>query len=260
MRMEKQENKPNVASNFTKETDNAVQLSRRDAEEFRNFKRQKKLAEITNALTNSAVPIYGKDDVKRRLELALRYHQAAVKVLPTRLAAVKPLLLGRKIKMDCVLGGEGETLPKVKAYEGRMAKKLGAEEFTLILAPSQILEGKYGEIKREIRRVQWAVRPYKLKVWADKSYPFCVLARLARVVSELGVESFCVPYFSGCQRLRYDLLGKCKLEVSEVETLAEFQQMRGAGVERVVTSRISELYAEWLKEVENQLILSESVE
>lgn len=256
--MEPQETKMNTQA-LTKEP-TGVQLTHREAEEYRTFKRQKKMVEIAGALTRSLMPIGSRDDVKRRLEIALRFRQDAVKLTPSRLAIVKPLLMGRKLKLDCVLGGEGETLTKVKAYEGRLAKRLGAQAFTLVLTPSHIVEGKYTEIKKEIKRVQWAVRPYKLKVWMDKTYPFTVLAKMARLVSEMGVECFCVPYFSGCQRLRYDLFGNCKLEISEVETLTEFQQMVGAGVERVVTAQVLELHSEWMKEVEKIPLIAEGVE
>ena len=94
-----------------------------------------------------------------------------------------------------------------------------------------------------------------LKVWVDKKYPFPMLARLARLVSEMGADYFCVPYFVGCERLRYDLFKGCRLEVSEVETLADFKKMAGAGVERIVTQRVSEIYLEWVKEAEEALAL-----
>ena len=90
----------------------------------------------------------------------------------------------------------------------------------------------------------------KIKVWIDKKYPYPTVARIARLASEMGVDYVCVPYFFGCERLRYDLLRTCGLEVSEVETLDDFKKMAGAGVERIVTTRVLEIYTEWMKEAE----------
>lgn len=251
--MENFENQTNTEVSTKGEEE--VRISGKTAEEFRVFKRQKKMAEITGSVMRSAAKIGGKDEVKRLIDRAVRFHQAAVKVLPRRLLEVKNELLKSRVKIDCVIGGDGETLPKVKVYEGKLAKKLGAKELTLILSPTDIFLSRYGEIKKEIRRIRRAAKGLALKVWVDKKYPFPMLARLARLVSEMGADYFCVPYFVGCERLRYDLFKGCRLEVSEVETLVDFKKMAGAGVERIVTQRVSEIYLEWVKEAEEALAL-----
>ena len=247
--MENTENK-NGFGISTKETASGVTISTKDAEEYRAYKRQRKIAEITSALYRSGTPIGVKEDIKKLTERAERFHQAAVKVAPTQLSAVKGYLLKSKVKLDCIIGGDGETMSKVKEYEAKIARRAGAKELTLVLTPSSILLCRYGEIKKEIRRIKRAAKTAKVKVWVDKKYPFPMLARLARICSEMGVAYFCVPYFAGCERLRYDLFKACGLEVSEVETLADFKKMAGAGVERIVTPHISEIYSEWMKEAE----------
>lgn len=249
--MENLENKTKQDEALTKEAEDGVTISKGDAQEYRAYKRQKKIAEITGAIARSGTPIGFKDDIKRLTERAARFHQSAVKVNLTQLSAVKNNLFKSAVKLDCTVGGSGETLSKVKAYEARLARKSGAKEVTLVLTPSLIAACRYGELKKEIRKVKRAAKTARLKVWMDKKYPFPMLARIARLASEMGAEYFCVPYFAGCERLRYDLLGKCRLEVSEVETLDDFKKMTGAGVERIVTSHISEFYLEWMKEAEN---------
>lgn len=249
--MENSGNKNNFEIS-TKETANdGVTISTKDAEEYRAYKRQKKIAEITGALSRSATPIDAKGDMKRLTERAARFRQKAVKVTPTQLLQVKSYLLKSKVELDCIVGGDGETISKVKAYEAKLARRAGAKELTLVLAPSMILTCCYGEIKKEIKRIKRAAKTATVKVWVDKKYPFPMLARIARICSEMGAAYFCVPYFTGCEKLRYDLFKTCGLEVSEVETLADFKKMAGAGVERIVTSHISEIYTEWMKEAEN---------
>ena len=247
--MENLENKANGEVR-TKEGAESVRISAKDAQEYRAYKQQKKIAEITGAISRSATPVGVKDDMKRLAERAARFRQKSIKVHLTQLTQAKNHLQKSAVKVDCIVGGNGETLTKVKVYETRIARKSGAGEITLAVTPSQLLTCQYGEIKREIRRVKRAARTAVFKVWADKHYPFPLLARMARLASETGVDFFSVPYFLGCERLRYDLFGKCRLEVSDVETLEGFKKMAWAGVERIVSSHISEVYLEWMKEVD----------
>lgn len=227
-----------------------VRISTEEAEEFRAYKRFRKIAELTGAIARSSTPINGIEDMKRLVERAVRFHQAAVKVSPAQLAEVKTYLAKSKVKVDCMIGGSGETAAKVKAYEARFARRAGASELTLVLSPSAILTSRYGEIQKEIQRVKRAAKGARLKVWLDKKYPFPTLARMARLCSDMGVSYVSVPYFAGCERLRYDLFRNCGLEVSEVDTFADFKKMAGAGVERIVTSRVSDIHAAWMKEID----------
>lgn len=244
--------------NSTKETD-TVRISQREAEEYRAYKRQKKVAEIMGAIARSASPIGMKDDIKKLVMRASRFRQAAVKVTPVVLARVQKELQKSRVKLDCVVGGNGETAAKVKAYEGKIAVKGGAKELTLVLSSSHIFTGQYGEIKKEIRQMQRVGKQAKIKVWIDKKYPYPTVARIARLASEIGVDYICVPYFIGCERLRYDLLRTCGLEVSEVETLTDFKKMAAAGVERIVTSHIAKIHEAWMKEAETLEIEQEKM-
>ena len=233
----------------TKETE-GVRITQREAEEYRAYKRQKKVAEIMSAIARSASPIDMKDDIKKLANRAARFRQAAVKVTPVVFAQVQRELLKSRVGLDCIVGGNGETTAKVKAYEAKLAVKAGARELTLVLSSSHIFTGRYGEIRKEIQRIKRVGKRTKIKVWIDKKYPYPTVARIARLASEMGVDYVCVPYFFGCERLRYDLLRTCGLEVSEVETLDDFKKMAGAGVERIVTTRVLEIYTEWMKETE----------
>ena len=248
--MEHLENKTKQNAELTK-VNAMLTLSSSDAEEFRAYKRQKKIAEITTAISRSGSVIGIADDAQRITERAVRLRQASVRLLPAKFYEKREMLAKSSIKVDCIIGGDGELLPKVKAYEAALAKRMGAKELTIKIAPSMITACRYAEIKRELKRIKRAAgKGICLKVWMDKNHPYASVLKIARICSEINAHFFSIPYFAGCERLRFDLTGGCALEVSEVETLADFKKMQGAGVGRVVTSHIWDIYSEWMREVD----------
>lgn len=228
-------------------------LSPSDATEFRAYKRQKKIREIRAAIASSATPIGSDGDVQSVCERAVRLRQAAVVAEPIRLPQILPYLTRNGISVDCIVGGNGETLGKVKAYEARLARRMRVGEISVVVAPSLLSACRYTEIKRELKRVTRAAKRVACKVYVGDCRNYAAVARVARIASEVGARYFCVPYFSGCERLRLDLTGGCKLEVRAVEDLATFRKMTEAGVERIVSSHIGEIYAAWSEEAEKEL-------
>ena len=249
-RMENLENKTKQNAALTK-ANLSLTLSSSDAEEYRAYKRQKKIAEITSAISRSASSIGIGEDAKRITERAVRLRQVSVRLAPSKFYEKREVFSKCSVKVDCIIGGDGELLPKVKAYEAVLARRLGAKELTVKIAPSMISACRYTEIKRELKKIKRAAGTNVcFKVFMDKNYPYACVLRIARICSEVGVQYFSIPYFAGCERLRFDLTGGCALEVSEVETLADFKKMQGAGVGRIVTSHIWEIYSEWMREVD----------
>lgn len=249
------ENQEQEKQDFTKANDffipeKRVSLSTQEAMEYRDYKRQKKRVEILSALAKSEGVLTGREDAGRISDRAAKIRQAAVRLTPIRLENAAEFFVRRGVAIDCIVGGNGETLAKVKAYEAKTAVKMGAKEITLILSPYQIEHCRYAEIKREIKRVLRAAKKAKIKVSVDKQYPRANMARLARLCGELGVAYFCIPYYDGCEVLRMDMSGGCKLQVSEVENLEQYRRLIGAGVGRIVTARAWEIYNEWMLEVE----------
>ena len=249
------ENQEQEKQDFTKANDffipeKRVSLSTQEAMEYRDYKRQKKRVEILSALAKSEGVLTGREDAGRISDRAAKIRQAAVRLSPIRLENAAEFFVRRGVAIDCIVGGNGETLAKVKAYEAKTAVKMGAKEITLILSPYQIEHCRYAEIKREIKRVLRAAKKAKIKVSVDKQYPRANMARLARLCGELGVAYFCIPYYDGCEVLRMDMSGGCKLQVSEVENLEQYRRLIGAGVGRIVTARAWEIYNEWMLEVE----------
>ena len=249
------ENQEQEKQDFTKANDffipeKRVSLSTQEAMEYRDYKRQKKRVEILSALAKSEGVLTGREDAGRISDRAAKMRQAAVRLTPIRLENAAEFFVRRGVAIDCIVGGNGETLAKVKAYEAKTAVKMGAKEITLILSPYQIEHCRYAEIKREIKKVLRAAKKAKIKVSVDKQYPRANMARLARLCGELGVAYFCIPYYDGCEVLRMDMSGGCKLQVSEVENLEQYRRLIGAGVGRIVTARAWEIYNEWMLEVE----------
>lgn len=247
-RMEKMENKTS-GEVLTKEEKGLI-LTAADAEEYYAYKKQKKINEIMGAMSQSEGVIELADDAQRAMERASRLRQAAVRMKSARFLQARGELSRRKIAADCLIGESGETLARVKAYEMKLVRKMGASELTVALTPSLIDACRYNEIRKELRILKRAVKKCVWKVWVDGHYPYTTLMRIARLVSEAGANFFSVPYFAGCEQLRFELYKGCRLEVVGVDTLADFKKMIGAGIGRIVTSRGYELYTQWLKEAD----------
>lgn len=233
-----------------KNNDCKVLITAREAVEYREYKRQKKRAEILAAIATSEGILSGSDDGKQISDRAVRLRQAAVRMSIERLAQSSEIFIQSGVAVDCIVGGDGETLSKVKAYEAKRAARLHAKEITLRLSPYAVENCRYSEIRKEVKKLRRTLSKLTLKVSVDKPYPAATLSRIARICSESGAQYFCVPYFEHCERVRIDLTGGCKLQVTGVESLEEFKRLTNAGVGRIVTDRAWEIYTEWMREVE----------
>ena len=97
-----------------------------------------------------------------------------------------------------------------------------------------------------------SVKKADLKVRVESVLAFAVLSRVARLSCEVGANYFSVPYFLGCERLKMDMSRGCGLEVTGVEKTEDFQRLIQAGASRIVTDRVDEIYAQWLKSAEEE--------
>ena len=227
-----------------------VTLTQKEAEEYCAYKRQKKISEIMMAMRRTESVLSTTESAVKLCEQALRLRQAAVKILPSDLLSRGEVFAKSGIRLDCVIGGTGETFSSVKAYEAKMAVKAGVQELSLVLAPSYILSCRYTELRKEIKKVRKAAKKATLKVRVEKIYPQATLERLARIAAEQGAQYFSTPYFAGCERLQTELSCGCLLEISDIDSLVVFKEMAGAGMGRMLVKGGWELYSEWLKEVE----------
>lgn len=227
-----------------------VVISTKEAAEYCEYKKQRKRADIRNAILKSEGILTENGEAKKICDRAVRYRQAAVCMTPSVLEYVRPWVMASGIKADCLIGGDGETLSKVKVYEAKCALKLKAKELTVVLAPSMLAECRYGGIRKELKRLRRVAGKTVLKARLNKRCSPERLAQVSKICSSVGVDYLSLPLYDGCERAKAGLSGKCRLEVFGVETLAEYQKLARAGVERIVTDRVEEIQAEWLKEVE----------
>ena len=236
-----------------------VTLTQKEAEEYCAYKRQKKISEIMMAMRRTESELSLNESAVKLCEQAMRLRQAAIKMTPSDLVARGEVFIKSGVRVDCIIGGKGETFASVKAFEAKKAVKAGAKELTLVLTPSLILSCRYTELRREIKRVRKAAKKTILKVRVDKVYPQASLERLARICAEQGVQYFSTPYFAGCERLQTELSRGCLLEISNVDSLVVFKEMAGAGMGRMIVKGAWELYSDWLKEVEKITVMKERV-
>ncbi len=237
-----------------KQTAFGVVLSPQDAEEYRLYKRRKRQGEIAAAIAASEGTLMHGEDVQRVCERACRLKQRAVKLPLSKMTQAAYYLSGSRVGLDCVVGGNGETLAKVKAYEVKQAVKRKASEITVPITPSLLDCCRYSEIKRELKRVIRAAGKAAVKVRLEANKLTTPYVRVARIACEVGARFFSVPYFKGCEGFCLELTGGCKLEVTGVETTEDFQRLTAAGVGRIVTHRALEIYTQWVKEADEETL------
>ena len=130
-----------------KEND-ALTISNREALEYCAYKKQKKVSTVMEGISRAVCILDEKEDVHRAMAQALRLRVSAIRVTPLQLEKNGVKFRERGVSADCVIGGNGETLSKVKACEAKLALRLKARQLTLKLAPSYINACRYDKKKR----------------------------------------------------------------------------------------------------------------
>lgn len=228
-----------------------VTISRSEAEEYCAYKRHKKLAEITSAISHAELRFERDADAQTICALAEKYKLASVKMPLAALSLYGGYFVRRGVACDCVIGGTGETLTAVKGLEAKLALRFKAKEITLTLSSSDLQGARYAEIRKELKKLRRITKRAYLKVCLDGKHPYGLLSRLARICAEEHVDYLSIPFFAGCEKLRAELFGGCLLEVCGVDNLLDYKKMIGAGVGRILCNDVQALRTEWMKEVQN---------
>ena len=235
-------------------TPEEITISVAEAEEYRAFKKQKQIAEAKATMARveaeGAVRALTLTELKKICDGAKRTGLSAVRIYPTLLASAKAFLVGSTVKCDCVVGGMGETTTKVKRYECKQVRRLGAGEITLVLSPSMLKSGRTGEVKKEIKKVVKAAKKSIVKVVAEGEWQKSELIKLAKTLSVVGAKFLSVKYFVGVETLKGELGDCCMLEVTGVVDFSDFKTLIKGGVERICTAVYEEIYALLMKEAE----------
>ena len=191
-------------------------LSAEEAAQYEEFKRSRRAAELALALgrlvADASAPDLSDAALKGACENAGKSALYGVLVSPVRVAAAKKLLGARGVRVICLAGGTGESLPAVKRAEVRRAVRQGAREIYLVPCRSALAEGREGYLKREIRSVCRAAKKTPVLVMLGGLSPKEVAAGV-RAAASGGAEGVCVrmeemipAVESGAGSLRVDAL------------------------------------------------------
>ena len=237
---------------------NSIVLSPAEAEEYCAFKRQKRVEEVLAALKKTVIsplPDLSSAALKKCAEEAKLLQCPAVRVPPNKAAFIKGALSGSGAVTDCVVGGNGETTAKVKKYETKQAILSGAGRITLILSPTAVKTGKWGEVKKDVKKVRRAAkkRPVIVALPEDfsKTCDTAVWKKIADLTSDCGGKYISVPFSQSVLGLRALLKDACMLEVTGVENTADFKALIAAGAESIGVIGAEKIRAELLNEAEN---------
>lgn len=230
-----------------------ITLSDAEAEAYQAYKREKHILEVMNYMQKTVLDARG-EDVKKLALTAIKHGCAAVKIFPSQLALARAAIEGSKLKIDCFIGGTGETFTKAKVYETKLSRRNGAQEITLLLSENDVKNNRFAEIKKEIKKVCKAAKGGCVKVCLKETWDNETLIKLCKISFEAGAKLISVPYFEGCERLRNDLYLGLDIEVTNVQTTAILKKMAGAGMQRIQTARLQSIYDELMLEAENVMI------
>lgn len=223
-------------------------LTKAEAAEFTEFKREKRETEISLILGKLYIDASRRETdraaVKHACETAVKLKAAGVVVSPVNVAAARKQGGGRPI--CCLAGGTGESVIAVKKTEAKRALKQGASEIRLVLCYSRLTGGDIGYLKREIRRVRRAVRKGTLVVSLEDH-------SLGEEEVALGVRAACLGRADAvCVRGETALVlravgesaGKVSVEASGVENAEQLRLLVKAGAVRATTGKGEEIAEE----------------
>ena len=178
--------------------------------------RRRRETEVTLALSrlvaDASMPTVDDGALKNVCENAKKCGLYGVLVSPVRVAAAKKLLGGSGVRVICLAGGTGESLPAVKRAEVKRAVKCGAREIYLFPCRSALVCGRTAYLKREVRTVCRAAKKIPV-ILVLGGLPSEQVAAGVRAAREGCAEGVCVlldeivSAVKGCAgRLRIDAL------------------------------------------------------
>lgn len=236
----------------------SIVLSPAEAEEYCVFKRQKRVEEVLVSLKKTVLApekdlSFG--EIKKCAETARASRSIAVRVPPNKVAFTRNALAGSGVLTDCLVGGNGETTAQVKRYETKRAVRDGAGRITLILSSAAVKAGRFGEVKKDVKKVCRAAkkRPVTVALYNDfsKTAGVAEWKKLAAISADCGAKYISVPFYRGAAELRAYLKDTCMMEVTGVNNSADFKSLVASGVECLGVSGLENIRAELLYEAEN---------
>lgn len=225
----------------TDRTDGQKVLSPDEAAAFTEFKRERREAEALLTLKKLIADASRRETDKALLKkicaFAMKSHAGGVLVSPVHAAAARKLLLGSGVRVVCIVGGNGETLPSVKKYEAKRAAKAGAEEIRLIPCYSALISGNLTYLKKEIKKVKRAARGCAVVLsLEDHSLGEEDVALGTRAACESGISGVCVRGETALLLVATEVgAGKITVECSCVENAEQLRTLQGLGALHLVS-------------------------
>lgn len=227
-----------------------------EAAQFQEFKRTRREAEIAARLTKSVIDASRRETdkkaVARALALAKKYGSGAVLVSPVNVALARRIAEDSHIKIICLVGGTGESLPAVKKCEAKKAFSCGAGEIRLVLCYSQLAGGNLNYLKREIKKVRKAAKKRPVTVsLEDHALTREEILLGVKAAREAKADGVCVRGELVLFTVASDEGGGLHIDVSGVENAEQFNSLLRAGANRVCTACIERVAEELFREAEN---------
>jgi len=132
-----------------------------------------------------------KDDLRELCDEARKYGFYSVCVNSSNVRYCGSLLQGTGVKVVAVVGFPlGAMTPDAKAFEAREAVRNGATELDMVINVGALKSGDYSKVLEDIRKVEKAVSPHKVKVIIEASSLTRTEKVIACVLSKLGGAAF----------------------------------------------------------------------
>ncbi|MGN1061950.1 MAG: hypothetical protein ACI4RO_02380, partial [Candidatus Scatosoma sp.] len=230
--------------------DASIVLSPAEAEEYCVFKRQKRVEEVLTSLKKTVLApekdlSFG--EIKKCAETARASLAIAVRVPPNKAVFTRNALAGSGVLTDCVVGGNGETTARVKRYETKCAVRDGAGRITLILSATAVKTGRFGEVKKDVKKVCRAAKKRPVTVAVPEETAKTLTPeewkKLSALAADCGAKYVSVPFYRGAAELRAFLKDTCMMEVTGVNNSADFKSLVACGVECLGVSGLDTIRA-----------------
>ena len=191
------------------------------------------------------------EDIRVLCDEGLQYGTASVCIAPAYVKAAKEYV-GDRLAICTVIGfPNGYSTAEVKCFEAEAALRDGADEIDMVINVGALCEGRYDEVREEIRAVKAVCGEHILKVIIET----CLLDEAqkiaaCRIVTEAGADYIktSTGFSSGgatredVALLRANVGSQVKVKAAGgIASLQDAEDMIRLGADRLGTSRIVRL-------------------
>jgi deoxyribose-phosphate aldolase len=224
-----------------------VSIPSEEAADFEEYKQKKRNLELKSKV-QKLEPILSDRyatlaELKNFCAEAMRYRPACVCVQPIYVKTCSALLRRSGIGVCCLVGGNSESVPRVKLYECKRAFRDGANEVNYAPCAAYILNGNFQKLKREIRRVVRCAKTRTVKIDLDVTMlTRDKIFRAAETMADAGAKILSLPADGEliCE-LQNKLRGRCFVMARGAESVSEFKSMVDLNCVRVSSAEADKI-------------------